>query len=350
VLATLFCFLAAHSWLDGNFRKAAGFFIFALLSKEECVLFPLFLLLLRRAVLPLVCMLGLSLLAGARVLLALELLHISGAGSRAGISSMAYFSTQGTVIWRYLRLLVVPYGFTCDPDISIIRDWRGWAAWAALLLVAALVWKIHPYGRWFSAGLLLLAPSSSFFPAEDLAADRRLYLPMAAFACLAGIILRRVKRRTILLLCVAGLIALSAVRIHVWKSEKTLWAEAVERGPRKLRPRVLLSRAYDAETALRILDVAEAVAPNDPRPKVEKAVRLLSAQLPERALPELERALAAAPDDIAALNNYGVALSILGKRDAAVEQFRHVLRVEPCSPTAESNLLRLGAPVAMTCR
>ena len=87
---------------------------------------------------------------------------------------------------------MIPYGFTCDPDIPVAKDWRAWLAWTALIALAALLWKFHPHGKWFAAGLLLLAPSSSIFPAEDLAADRRMYLPMIAFAILAGLLLEAV--------------------------------------------------------------------------------------------------------------------------------------------------------------
>ena len=52
------------------------------------------------------------------------------AGLQAGISPWHYLLTQGAVICRYLQLLVVPYGFTVDPDISV-PSLAGLAAWAA---------------------------------------------------------------------------------------------------------------------------------------------------------------------------------------------------------------------------
>jgi protein O-mannosyl-transferase len=171
LLATVFCLLSMRSWLDGHWWSAAGWFALALLSKEECAAFPLFLLLLRWNLPAATGMLCLSLLAGARVLMVLKVLHIRGAGAGAGISPLAYFSTQGTVILRYLRLVLVPYGFTCDPDIPVVRDWRAWLAWAAIVAAATLLWKVHRHGKWFAAGLILLLPSSTIFPADDLAAD-----------------------------------------------------------------------------------------------------------------------------------------------------------------------------------
>jgi hypothetical protein len=51
--------------------------------------------------------------------------------------ALAYFLAQGPVIWRYLRLLLFPYGFTVDPQIPVPGFLTGIAAWAALALVAA---------------------------------------------------------------------------------------------------------------------------------------------------------------------------------------------------------------------
>jgi hypothetical protein len=195
LLATVLCLLSLRCWVEGETLGTVGWFTLALLAKEECVTFPLFLLLFRRAILPVAGMLCLSLAAGVRVLLVINTLHVRGAGAGAGISPLDYLSTQGTVILRYFRLLLVPYGFTCDPAIAIVRDWRAWFAWAAILGVVLLLQRRHQYGKWFAAGLILLVPSSSIFPAEDLAADRRLYLPMVAFAIFVALSLKRLNRR-----------------------------------------------------------------------------------------------------------------------------------------------------------
>jgi protein O-mannosyl-transferase len=350
LLATIFCLLSLRSWLDEKYWSAAGWFILALLSKEECAAFPLFLLLIRPAFLPAAGMLGLSLSAGGRVFLALKALHVTGAGATAGISPLAYLATQGIVILRYFRLLFVPYGFSFDPDIPVIRDWRAWLAWMVILAAAAVLWRWRRQGRWFAAGLVLLAPSSTIFPAQDLAADRRLYLPMIAFAILAGLLLSNVPRRLILIAAGLGLIAISFQRTLVWRTERTLWADAVERAPRKLRPRILLARASDRDQALEILDEAKAIAPNDPNPPLEKGLRLMEAKLPDLALAEFEQALALAPDDPKIVNNHGVALSQVGRREAAIEEFRRALRMDPCWSSARENLRLLGVSYPVACQ
>jgi protein O-mannosyl-transferase len=349
LLATVFCLLALRSWLNERYWAAAGWFVLALLSKEECVAFPFFLLLIRRAILPCAGMLCLSIAAGCRVVLALKILHISGAGASAGISPLDYFTTQGIVILRYFRLLLAPYGFTCDPDIPIVRDWHAWVAWVAILGLAVLFWKWSVHGRWFAAGLILLAPSSTIFAAQDLSADRRLYLPMLAFASLGGLLLSYVDRR-ITISVVIAFAAVAFVRAQVWRSERTLWVEAVKQAPNRLRPRILLARASDVETASGILDAAEAMAPNDPRPAIEKGLRFMAVNRPDSALVEFDHALALAPDDPMALNNHGAALSRLGRGDAAIEDFRHALRINPCWASARRNLELLEASYPTPCR
>ena len=109
-----------------------------MLAKEECVAFPLFLVLLnlgmparvRSTWKPIAAMLGLSLLAGARVLLATIYTPGANAGSSAGISPLAYLASEGPAILRYLRLLLIPAGLTVDPDVRLITGWpRGWPGW-----------------------------------------------------------------------------------------------------------------------------------------------------------------------------------------------------------------------------
>jgi protein O-mannosyl-transferase len=172
---------------------------------------------------------------------------------------------------------------------------------------------------------------------------------MLAFALLAGLLLKHIPR-AIVLLAAVGLAVLSFGRAQIWSTERTIWAEAVERAPGKLRPRILLARASDTDAALQILDAAEHIAPRDPRPALEKGLRLMQADLPSLALPQFEHALALAPDDVTSLNNHGAALAKLGQRDAAVEDFRHALRIDPYWASARTNLERLGIADTTSCK
>src|ERR1035438_875255 len=178
--------------------------LFRSLAKEECAAFPLLLIWLewrgslpgaRRSKAGLAAMLALALAAGARVIWATALIPGATAGVHAGISPSRYLLVQGAVICRYLQLVLVPYGFTVDPDIHVSLL-VAIAAWA--LLGGVTLWLLRPEqdcATWWIAGLILLIPSSSIFPAADVSADRRMYLPMFAFSAAAALLLTRVLAR-----------------------------------------------------------------------------------------------------------------------------------------------------------
>jgi tetratricopeptide (TPR) repeat protein len=290
-------------------------------------------------------MLLLSLAAGARVIYATAVTPGAPAGAQAGITPWHYLQAQGPVILRYLRLLVIPYGFTVDPEIGVPAAWLGLAAWVAILgaIVLALR-RREAWSVWLLAGFLLLIPSSSLFPAADLAADRRMYFPLLAFAAAAGLLLERVKPQAIAAGAVVALTLVSVARTQVWMTEESLWREAVDRAPEKVRPRIQLARALPAAAALEVLAQARNLAPYDPAVAAETGKTLLAEGQPEAALQEFGRALALDPRDARNLNNRGVALEALGQTEAARADFERALRIDPGLTEARQNLLKLPAP------
>lgn len=337
VLAALLCFASLLAWITGRHWAAVAWFAAALLAKEECAAFPLVLLLVDRKKLAQVgAMIGLAVAAGARVVYATAVTPAAPAGVQAGISPFHYLLAQGVVILRYLRLLIVPYGFTVDPDIRVPTVWVGLLAWAAILGLAVLAWRFRV--TWALVGLILLIPSSSVFPAADLAADRRMYLPMLGFAAAVGLLLARVRLGVIAAVVLA---AVSIGRTAVWMSEESLWREAVRRAPDKLRPKIQLARALPAAKALELLAGARRLAPYDPAIAAETGKILLAEGQPEAALEEFGRALALDPRDARNLNNRGVALAALWQTEAARQDFERALRIDPGLTEARENLAKL---------
>jgi tetratricopeptide (TPR) repeat protein len=276
-------------------------------------------------------MLAMSLLAGVRVIYATAVTPGAPAGFQAGISPFHYLLAQGPVIWRYLRLLVVPVGFTVDPAIAIPPLWLAILAWAG---IAALAWR----WRWLLIGFILLLPSSSIFPAQDLAADRRMYLPLAAFAAAAALAIPK----RISTLIVIALIALSIGRTYVWMSSERLWREAAADAPNKLRPKIQLSRNVEPAEALSILAQARQLAPGDPAIATETGKVLLAQGNAAAALNEFGRALALDPHDAQNYNNRGVAFQALGLTEAARQDYLRALAIDPALTEARRNLARLG--------
>jgi tetratricopeptide (TPR) repeat protein len=352
VLATLLCLAALWQWLEGRVWFALGWFALALMAKEECAAFPLVLAWLewrgalptpRRSKAAIAAMLALSVAAGVRVIWALHVTPGAAGGVQAGISPARYLAAQGVVIWRYLQLVAVPFGFTVDPDIQVSL-WLGMAAWALLLAltVAMLRRGSADVATWFVAGLILLLPSSSIFPVADLSADRRMYLPMFALAAAAALPLSRVRQRVMLGAMATLLAALSVQRTLVWMTEASLWQEAVDRAPKKVRPKLQLARVLPAAQALELLSRARLDAPYNPEIATETGFILLKEGQAEGALEEFGRALALSPVDARNVNNRGVALQALGQTEAARADFERALRMDPMLTEARENLAKLS--------
>lgn len=361
LLCTLLCLAAWWAWQRERGWLAVACFGLALAAKEECAAFPLFLAWLdwwrerkieRRG--PLAGMLLLALAAGLHVLMATKAVAHSGAGFSAGVTPLAYAWGQGYAVLRYAALVVVPYGFTIDPELPASNWWLG-GAWVVLIgLVAAALrgYRSWPATAWFLGGLLLLLPSSSIFPAADLAADHRLYLPMVALAAGIGVALQPlwVRGPAGRVLLGAGAVALLGIcwmRMAVWSSERALWSEAVARAPHKWRPLVQLSRVAEPAEALALLQRAQHLAPQEAAVASEEGRVYLQMGLPGDALRAFGEALARDPGEPHALNNRGVALKALGQGAAARQDFERALQRDPCLADARVNL---GLPPCATGR
>jgi hypothetical protein len=336
LLATLFSLLAMRSWIDGKFWTATIWFAIAMLAKEECAALPFVLIFLptKRQWSAFLTMLAITLVIGLRTLQAAAAIQGSGAGTQAGISPLAYVSSQGVAIWRYLRLFVIPWGFSIDPSLTRPPLWLAILAWLSLAAVCFIPFRGR---RWFLMGMLLLAPSSSILPATDLAADRRMYLPMIAFCAGAAILLEAVDRRVIIAI-VLGLIPISIRYSILWTNPASLWSEAVRLAPTAARPRIQLARALPPDEALAELQNA----PDTDQVATERGRLLLTLGRPAEALSAFGRALALSPNDARAISNRAVALAALGARDTAITEFQRALEKDACLSDARENLSKLG--------
>ncbi len=354
LLMTVLCLLALRCWTRGRFWAAAAWFASALLAKEECAAFPVLLALLHVSISrnraewkPIGVMLALAVAAGVRVAWVGAVTAGSGVGFESGVAPADYVASQGPVILRYLRLLLVPVGFTIEPDVGATTAWTAWLSW--MLLAAAAILATRRFRRaregfWFLAGLALLAPSSSLFPAQDLSADRRMYLPLVAFAAAAAFPLERLKTPFIAV-ALAAFFGFAVHRSTIWNSPRALWGEAVRANPTRVRPRIQLARSVHAPDALVVLREAAKLAPDDPAIAAELGRVLFELGQPAEALGEFGRALALAPRDARAWNNRGGVLLAMRQDQAAREDFARALALDPCLFDARLNLRKSGVPV-----
>jgi tetratricopeptide (TPR) repeat protein len=293
----------------------------AVLSKEHAVVLPaLFLLtdvlLFERSPQQAVrerqrLYLGLCIVAVAGlILVAAVLMSATTAGfGIEGLSPYEYFLTQCRVVFLYLQLILLPLWQNADYDLSVSRNLLDGGAWLGLLtLLAGLVvlWRLrrrYPvavYG--IALCLIWLAPTSTIIPIKDVAAERRLYVPLLGVSFVLVEVLLRHGRRTSLsvvvpMLLVAGF--LTHQRAAVWGNDVAFWSDTVSKSVTKTRGYAhlmhALVRSRQCETALKTAAGFPPRAAEDADFLVSLGYAYDCLRRPEDATQAYERAAARSP-------------------------------------------------------
>jgi len=168
----------------------------------------------------------------------------------------AYLLTQATVLPRYFRLVALPWGLNVDHDVPIAHALTPpvvAGAVAILGLVGVGLSQIR--GRPLAAFAILwvfvtLSVESSFVPIDDVMVEHRMYLPMAGVAVGAGALFAAAvaRWRRVAMgvggIAAAALVALAFARNVIWLTPVTLWLDAAEKSPAKVRPQTNAGVAY----------------------------------------------------------------------------------------------------------
>jgi len=243
------------------------------------------------------------------------------------VSWQDYLLTQFRMYFLYLRLLIVPFGLNADYDIQPSRslfEHGSWLALAGILALAGAAWNFRRRAPLASFGVLFfflaLAPTSSFFPLLDYAAERRLYLPSAGFfLALLGLAAARWGGSRLLTAAVGATLAVYAVGTHarnrVWQDPLALWQDASVKSPGKWRAHNNLGYEYSQRKkfveAIGAFERAAELAPPGTKNQAEILSSLGSAYANqgryEEAVGVYKKALAMAPDISTLWTNLGVA-------------------------------------------
>ena len=281
-----------------------------------------------------------------------------------------YLLTQAEVIVHYLRLALLPSQLVFFYDWPLVSS-LGAVAWqagllAALVLATAIgIARRHPasfLGAWF---FLILAPSSSVLPiVTEVAAEHRMYLPLAAVAAVvvcAAFVLGRKWIPSPKVSVVAGVLAAIAVvgvlgvetraRNRVYWSAEGLWLDTVSKRPHDARARVACGEALagagrlaEAEAQLQ---VGITLAPDDPFARVRLGTVLAQQRKYDAAAPEFERALALRPGDVDAHRFLGDLYRITRQDSLAVRHYEAALASLPeGAPLTLHVMVRLAALLA----
>jgi tetratricopeptide (TPR) repeat protein len=259
-----------------------------------------------------------------------------------GLTPVNYFFTQCRVFWMYLRLIILPFGQNLDPDVAISKTPFDPAAILGLAGIAALLvagwiyrkrWPLACFGVFVF--ILLLAPTSSIVPIQDPMAERRVYLPFIGFAFVALDFLRRLKLRQRLLIEVPVLLVLLVLtyqRSAVWGSPMELWSDAVEKSPRKVRPRSQLAFAYyeqrNCAKATENYEIASRLSPPDYPLLVNWAYSLDCSGRPDEAIQKLREATTRESDPQA----WALLGMVYGKQHKATEAFTALDEAQKINP------------------
>ncbi|MDB4873695.1 MAG: hypothetical protein JWM41_141 [Gemmatimonadetes bacterium] len=284
------------------------------------------------------------------------------AGFGAGMSWYRYFYSQAWAISHYLRLAVWPSGLSFDYGRDPVNGLIGVPG--LLLLTAAgiatiVAWRHAAWrwlgflGAWF---FLLLAPSSSIVPIRtEIAAERRIYLALAAVIVLAVVGAEWLRRRATgattvarnpgagrryvalagLVVLLASLTAASHRRSSMYLDLDALWRDAIERYP-------LNARAYDNLAAVRmrenpprlssadsLLRRAMAVDPAYAPARIRSAAIAMEQHRLRDAEDLLGQALRLHPADSAATDKMGKVQLALGRPDRALPYVRQIAALSP---------------------
>ncbi len=249
---------------DRSWRSIIGFFvtfILAALSKENAAIIPV------TALLYVWIFYGKPGLSISRfLLLAVFLLSIAASLYRIfaykvttdAPPAFVYWATEINVWVRYLWLAIFPVSLNVDHDVGPLSLTNPWFLGAFILIVAILIlfWKLrgkHPFlafwGLWFFVNL---TPSSTF-PLNEFMAEHHTYISLFGFcACLSYVLLAICKplaKPAFLVWIIVGLVIGfyfygTIQRNRVWKDGFTLWTDAAEKSPKRIRPRLNLANAY----------------------------------------------------------------------------------------------------------
>ena len=288
----------------------------------------------------------LALVLGWVLLLALNYPSPRGAtaGFNLGASPIAYWLTQTKVLLMYLKLVVWPWPLAIHysfPYLNNLGEAWPWLVPAAVLGIATavLAWRRNPIGFVGAATVLILSPTLVVPIITEVAAERRMYLPLAAIAAamVVGIyeLLVRAQRR---------LAATPAIRAGSRGRRKEMAAVAVAIAIVLGAVSIRRLAAYDS--VLVLWQDAAAVQPSDPVVLNNVGMALLRTDRYEEAKSQFERVLELSPHWLTAQRNFADTFAAAGQFPEAAEQFQEVLKEHPDDAQSWNSLgrslLRIG--------
>ena len=246
--------------------------------------------------------------------------------------------TQLKAVGYYLYMVIAPVHLNVEHQFSVQKQMGPVVMMSVALILTSfwLAWFLYRRGGFNSAvfstawAVLVVLPVMAM-PLNVLVNERRLYLPVAAFCLLLGILLSRWYReyaaaqgRRITPLLLVAVLVLSMIcvqRNRVWADDFTLWGDVVDKAPLMPRGHLYLGNAHK--------DAALASS----RSSAGQHWKAAAAQYQRVIDLKSDRALS-----LRALNNLGSILLSLGELEDAEGLFRQAVDLDPDYVDARVNL------------
>ncbi|NNF42021.1 MAG: tetratricopeptide repeat protein, partial [Phycisphaerales bacterium] len=281
-------------------------------------------------------------------------------------SGFEYLCTQPGVLVHYLKLAFWPHPLCLDYDWPIARSAAsivlpGIVIVALLLLTAVGIWRrwaLAFLGVWF---FLILGPTSSFIPIQDVAFEHRMYLPLAAIIALVVLGSYLIGRRLadagrlpagglraagIAVVFVAiGLGLFGTVRRNRdYHTEQRMWATVLALRPNHARAHTQYAKTLEMqdrdEEAIAHYEAALAIREQSDVTHTNLGKTLVKLGRYEEAVPHYRRAIELNPGYFLAHNNLGNVLVTMRRYDQAIVHLKQASSLRPADPMVFSNLGR----------
>ncbi len=274
------------------------------------------------------------------------------------LSGYEYFINIFPLLKDYMEKLILPAHlsvFHTFKPVTTILDGpaiAGIFVTLVLLVVLALFHRRSKKAFFFMALMLIPLVPVFYIPAlgENPFAERYLYLPSLGFVLLLSLGVRSLtgaKPRSSVFVwfavCIVVVIYAAGVigRNPDWKSEHTLWEDAVQKSPdapiAHYNFGLILYGEGDFERAIEHYQAALRLKPS-PRVYNDLGLAYGSVGLSESAIETFESAIQLNPEFAEAHNNLGVAYIGKGMYARAIEHLRIAVRIKPGYSAAFNNL------------
>ena len=268
--------------------------------------------------------------------------------------------SEWEVVWRYVGLLFAPVGQSIVHPAQRVASPLDVGALTAGVGSAGLVafaWWVRRRLPEVSLGtawlLLVLAPSSSLIPLNELMAEHRVYLAAVGWtiavvaAAVAGSRRLPAERRWILraalVVVLAVLGAATVVRNRVWADRLTLWRDAARKAPRTWRAVWGLAEAQRAtggcEAAVETYLEAARLLPEDRHTQETLGLCLAQVGRHREAEAVFGGMIARDPRDRPAIDYLAQVALVTGRPDLAIELSRRALALDSADVHARVNLV-----------